>query len=558
MRTVAVATVTAVVTGVTALLVPAAPAGAVPGTVATATATAAVPVITWGQCRPAVAPLQCARVQVPLDHDRPTGARISLALIRYPATDRAHRIGSLFLNPGGPGGSGVDLVLGAGELFAQQLRGRYDVVGFDPRGIGRSTPLVCLTDPAQVDRVTAPWPFPLTRAQERQQRGYDTRLAAFCAQHGGAIIDHMSTADVARDLDLLRAAVGDPRLNYLGYSYGTQLGSVYANLFPRRVGRVVLDGVLDPVAWTTGTPATARLPFSTRLHSDKGAQATFDQFLARCDRAATDRDAATVCAFGPRSKARFDRLAVRLKASPPDPGSGLPTYQDVIGSALGALYAADAWPALGDFLAAVEKPNAPAVAAARAALTRALGLAGPGTATMPQTVEGFVGVACSDSRNPASYAAWPTAGAQADAESGYFGRLWTWASSPCQPWPGQGDDRYLGPWTAPTANPVLVVGNRFDPATRYQGAVTVSRLLPRSRLLTYEGWGHTAYLSAGSSCTDAAVTAYLLRGTLPAVGTSCPVEVDPFRQVPSAARVGRSAAAVSPALPVAVRRALGG
>ena len=542
------------------------PAGAAPATGPAAAAAPAVapaaPTIRWADCVPAAPPLQCGRVNLPLDHGNPTGAKISLALARFPASNQANRIGSLFINPGGPGGSGVDFALGAGALLSRQLNGRYDIVGFDPRGIAASTPLVCFDSFDQVSAVLAPWAFPTTRSEEARQKVFDRRLAAACTRKAGAIIDHMSTADVARDLDLLRASVGDASLNYLGFSYGTQLGTVYANLFPQRVGRMVIDGVLDPIAWTTGTPATANQPFSTRLHSDKGAQATLGQFWTLCDRAARDTRPKTACSFGPRAKARFDALATRLRTAPVTLPDGFRVgYSDLIGITLGSMYSASSWPFLADFLVEVENGTPARVAVARARLAASLGVTGPAAAArFPQTLEGFVGVACSDSQNPADYGAWPRAGAAADAESGYFGRIWTWATSACQPWPGQGSDRYLGPWTARTANPVLVVGNLYDPATRYQGAKIVSKLLPNSRLLTYAGWGHTAYLSAGSTCSDAAISVYLLRGTLPAEGKVCPTEFDPFTVQSGPAARAAAAAAARPVvgLPAAVRRALGG
>jgi pimeloyl-ACP methyl ester carboxylesterase len=551
--------------GVSALTALAVAAPARAGSAAAPTAaSAAVAPVAWHGCADPGPGLQCATVRVPLDYDRPTGATIALALVRHPATAPAARwLGSLFIDPGGPGGSGTDFVRQAADILDVALKGRYDLIGLDPRGIALSTPLVCLNSTAQLDRLVAPWPFPVTAFEQSAQRGYDARLAAACAQRGGAIIDHMSTADVARDLDRLRAAVGDPTLNYLGYSYGTQIGTVYANLFPERVGRVVLDGVLDPIAWTTGTLATAAQPFSTRLHSDKGAQVTLEQFFVGCDRAVRDSDASTVCEFGPPARSRFAALAARLRAHPLTLSSGRTlTYADLVATTLAALYSAQSWPFLSEFLASAESGTPAEVAAARAALARSLGVTDPALGAVPQTVEALGGVACSDGDNPSSYGAWPREAARADAESGYFGALWTWVSSPCQAWPGQAADRYLGPWTARTANPVLVVGNRYDPATRYQGAVTVSRLLPNSRLLTYEGWGHTAYLGAGSSCTDAAVSGYLLTGALPAVGTRCPVEFDPFRSGPPAARAGQAAAlravTVPRDLPAAVRRALAG
>jgi pimeloyl-ACP methyl ester carboxylesterase len=515
-----------------------------------------VPTIAWTPCVPGEA-LQCASVRVPLDHDRPTGPQITLAVARLPALDPAHRLGSVFVNPGGPGGSGVDMVAGVALSLSVALRGRFDIVGFDPRGIARSTPLVCFTDDAELDLALAPWPYPLGAAQERRQERYDRQLAESCSTHASSIIDHMSTADVARDLDLLRAGVGDSSLTYLGYSYGTQIGTTYANLFPHRVRAMVLDGVLDPIAWTTGTPAN-RAPFSYRLHSDLGARASLQQFFARCDRAAGDADATTTCPFGPHAGPRFAAIDLTLRLRPPDLGGGFSfTEPELIAITLGSLYSPFAWPALAELLASLEHPEQPArITSARHAVATALGVAA--APPFPQTAEGFPGVACADSDNPSLYLAWPWTAAAAEAADGYFGRIWTWASSACQPWPGSRADRYAGPWNARTQNPVLVVGNRYDPATRHQGAVVVSRLLPNSRLVTYAGWGHTAFMNAGSRCVDTMVVDYLLTRRVPGVGTVCGIEFDPFATgAPGVRARGATAPVRSPVgLPPAVVRAL--
>jgi pimeloyl-ACP methyl ester carboxylesterase len=205
---------------------------------------------------------QCATAVVPLDYDRPKGKQITLALARLPAANPSRRIGSLFLNPGGPGGSGVDFVLEAGPfLYSDEVRARFDLVGFDPRGIMRSSPLRCYEtfDEAIADL----WPisFPVTRAEERLWVRSDRAIARACAERGGPILDHMSTANVARDMDLLRRAVGDRKLTYAGYSYGSYLGATYANLFPGKVRALVVDGVLDR---SPGPPAAATRPAPCR------------------------------------------------------------------------------------------------------------------------------------------------------------------------------------------------------------------------------------------------------------------------------------------------------
>ena len=263
-------------------------AGATPTQSGSGTGGAAVPKLDWGSCASqgeGLEAFQCTTAVVPLDYDRPKGRQITLALARLPASDPSRRIGSLFLNPGGPGGSGVDFLFGAGPfLYSDEVRARFDLVGFDPRGVIRSTPLRCFDSLEEAEAGLAPIAFPYTREEERVWIRADRTLARACAERGGPILDHMSTANVARDLDLLRRAVGDAKLTYAGYSYGSYLGTTYANLFPGKVRALVVDGVLDPVAWATGRGDQARtLPFSTRLRSAKGAYQTLQEFLRLCD-----------------------------------------------------------------------------------------------------------------------------------------------------------------------------------------------------------------------------------------------------------------------------------
>jgi len=260
--------------------------------------------VAWSKCFAQLGPFECGTVQVPLDYNRPSGgATISLALVRLPAADQAHRIGSLFVNPGGPGGSGVDEVLDAGSaLFTgpgDEVRARFDIVGFDPRGIARSTALRCFGNPRQWGGAFTPFAFPSTPEEEQIWIAADLFLDGNCARRGGSIADHMSTANVARDLDVLRRAVGDEKLSYYGVSYGSYLGVTYANLFPNRVRALVVDGVLDPIEWATGVGNEgSTVPFSTRLKSDVGAHATLQEFFRLCDAGGP------ACAFGPNSAAR--------------------------------------------------------------------------------------------------------------------------------------------------------------------------------------------------------------------------------------------------------------
>ena len=498
--------------------------------------------IEWSPCHLNTGfPFECARVRVPLDYSNLQAGTISLALVRLPASDQTRRIGSLFVNPGGPGGSGVDVVLDAGpHLYGGAIQSRFDIVGFDPRGIARSTALRCFDSPDQWEPYFTRFGFPLTPKQERRFRQADLFLAGACAAHGNAIMDHMATADVARDLDRLRVAVGDDRLTYMGVSYGSFLGVTYANMFPNHVRAVIVDGVLDPVAWTTGVDGERHtVPFSTRLRSDMGAQATLDEFFRLCDAGGSN------CAFAPHSADRFEQLADRLRKGAVtivDP-NGHETrfiYQDLILNTLFAMYDSFVWPDLAQFLAYLEAQASPRrLGASLGALHQAEGLASVASGNSYRNfLEGFPGVACSDSENPTSYDAWSAQGAISDQRFGYFGRAWTWVSSICAQWPGFDRQRYMGPFDRRTANPVLVIGNLFDPATRYQGAQIVHRLMPRSALLTVRGWGHTSVFT--SSCVDRLSVRYLIRRMTPDPGTICRQDTVPF-QPASAASAAASA-----------------
>jgi pimeloyl-ACP methyl ester carboxylesterase len=485
--------------------------------------------ISWSKCYAQMGPFECGTVQVPLDYDQPNGPAISIALVRLKATDPSQRIGSLFLNPGGPGGSGVDFVVFAAQfLYSPEIRARFDIVGFDPRGIGRSTAMRCFGNEKQWAPFFTPFAFPMTPEEEQIWIAADRYLTDACDKRGGKIENHMSTANVARDLDFLRSAVGDAKLTYAGYSYGSYLGVTYANLFPNNVRALIVDGVLDPIAWSTGRGNEAEsLPFSTRLHSDVGAQATLDEFFRLCDAGGVN------CAFSGDAAGRFAALADRLRAEPleltfPDGSQLFFDYSALIGSSLGAMYDSFSWPGFAQFLADIESFTNQAQLAeqAKSFMARPAYITKRGFPNYPNLVEGFPSVACSDSDNPDSYDAWSAAGAEADAANGYFGRIWTWISSPCAEWPNADSDRYMGPFDNNTANPVLVIGNLFDPATPYHGAQVVADLLPNSALLTVHGWAHTSLLL--SHCVDAAVDAYLIDITTPAPGTVCEQDVVPF------------------------------
>ena len=483
--------------------------------------------VAWSKCYAQFGPFECGTVQVPLDYSQPNGATISIALVRLPASDPVHRIGSLFLNPGGPGGSGMDMVLNVGQfLYSDEVRARFDMVGFDPRGTNRSTALRCFGTPKQWGPYFTPFAYPTTPAEEQVVIAANQYLDNACAQRGFRLSEHMATADVARDMDRLRQAVGDAKLNYAGVSYGSFLGVTYANLFPGNIRAMIVDGVLDPIDWTTGYGSNgATVPFSTRLGSSVSAEATLQEFFRLCDTGSN-------CAFAPNSAARFEALGAKLKQQPvqvvlPDGSTIYLDYSILIGITLNALYYSPVWEDFARLLASLEDQVDTATLGTRLQPFLAVPayITKRGIPRYYNMVESFPAIACADSDNPHSYSAWSAAGATADASS-HFGRIWTWASSICAKWPFTDSNRYTGPFNASTPEPVLVVGNEFDPATPYQGAVTVSHLLGKAGLLTLHAWGHTSLFL--SSCADSVASTYLLHIALPAPGTVCEQDHIPF------------------------------
>ena len=261
--------------------------------------------IAWGVCDPPGPDLQCARIRVPLDWDRPNGRTISLALIRHLASKPEERIGTMFANPGGPGDTGVGLVQGDPDGLDALGDGRFDVLSWDPRGTHASTRVKCFTSQRSESRFWAGVSIPTTKAESE---GYKRTAAAYarrCGEVSGWLLPHISTADTVRDLEHLRVLMGEEKLTYLGLSYGTYLGQTYANMFRDRIRAMMLNGIVDPVEYSKGSEA--RLAATVRP-----SDAVFDQFLALCDSAGPER-----CALaGGRHTAaeRFDRLSSAAKA----------------------------------------------------------------------------------------------------------------------------------------------------------------------------------------------------------------------------------------------------
>jgi pimeloyl-ACP methyl ester carboxylesterase len=487
---------------------------------------------------------QCATVKVPLDYDRPKGATTSLALLRVKARNQDAKIGSLFVNPGGPGGSATVTALLSPLFLSESLLDRFDIVGMDPRGIGFSTNVKCFSSTYKqtVAMKGMQVLFPYGKKQEAAYVTSAKALGKACSTTGKTLAGAMSTAEVARDMDVMRRAVGDKKLTYLGFSYGSALGQYYANMFPDRFRALAVDGVINPVNWV-GTSRTQNTIQDDRMRSADGASKALKELLKRCGLAgpdycelAADGDPAT----------RFAAVADKLKTDPivlPDffgLGTMKITYADFIGVILSALYSPTAGSDVDMITSGIgmllEDPSlieGPELAATKAVLAKRFGRnrVAPGR-DFPYTnaADAYSGVMCTDGRHPKDASRWPAAAARADKRAPYFGRAWAWASAQCarNTWTVRDEDAYQGPFTRRTAATVLIVGSTWDPATNYVEAVTSAKLLPNSRLLTSKNWGHTAY--GTSACATGVIDKYLLRGTLPAKGKVCTGDEQPFTQ----------------------------
>jgi pimeloyl-ACP methyl ester carboxylesterase len=491
--------------------------------------------LAWADCGGG---MQCATVPVPLDYAHPDGPTISIALIRFPASDQAHRIGSLFVNPGGPGGSGVQTVRGIGPALNQIFGGRFDIVGFDPRGVGASTSVRCFTGAQEQALFYANEAvFPVGPAAERR---YNVKLGVFtgrCGARSGALLPYLTTVFAARDLDRLRAAVGDDALTYLGFSYGTVLGATYANLFPARVRALVLDGVTDPVAYTHNL-------FDWTAGSLRDTEQVLAGFARTC--AAAGPQGCALAGHGD-VRGRIDALLARLRRTPvpapnaPVPGLlDYPTAQTLIFS---ALYSTPLWPLLASGLAAAEQGDGSVLLRLVAAQA---GDPDPTTTDYDNLRDAQAGILCTDSPAPRDPGRWPAFVRRLERISPTAAASVGWlVGLPCATWPAQAASRYTGPWNARTSHPVLLVGVTHDPITPLASARKLARLMgPSAVLLTHDGYGHSSF-GQQSACTLTAEARYLVQGVLPAPGTVCAADAPPF--------TAASARTAGPRLPYPVR-----
>ncbi|GAA2844530.1 alpha/beta hydrolase [Crossiella cryophila] len=504
-RPVAIAAVLALVVvaspAATAAPATAAPAPEAPGGVAGV----AVPSLNWQDCGTGDG-FQCATVQVPLDYRDLSAGTLSLALARRPASKPEQRIGSLLVNPGGPGGSGVGFARGVVEELPAAVAERFDLVGFDPRGVGLSSALACL-DPEQTRAAFARMTAARRPGDFERGQAFAAEFHAGCQARSGALLPYVGTEYVARDIDVLRAALGDAKLNYYGVSFGTYIGTVYANLFPKNFRVLALDGGYDPESY-------ANDPYRYDLGQFRATEAAFNRFLDWCAKT-PDK-----CKFGNGNPGQaFDKLVADLDRDPVKDAEGKVTANGA-SLAYRIIFAVNggspSWPTLGTQLAEAQ--------------TRTGRLLRP-IAANAAFFAANTAVECADRVYPKSTLQLRARLAIAAAVAPRLGPVAAYGTpgydhshaAVCQQWPAKQASRYAGPWSAKGSDPILVIGTTGDPDTPYQDSVVLSRTLRNARLLTFVGEGHSGM--SNSACARQATADYLVSKKLPARGARC--EDDP-------------------------------
>ena len=449
---------------------------------------------------------QCAELVVPFDYAKPGGPRFTLPVVKLSAADPAHRVGALVINPGGPGGSGVQYALGARLEFPAAVLARFDIVGFDPRGVGASQPALNCENGPQLDTFFATDDEPSDPAQLARVVAASKQFAAQCERNSAALLPYVGTPNAARDMDVLRAALGESRLTYLGKSYGTYLGAWYAQLFPHRVRALVLDGSVDPA--TSSLDAT--------IAQAQGFQGAFGSFAAWCL-------AAPGCPLGGSAggsvagaEAKVEALITRANSAPL--ASRLDDGQVADGAMLlygvaGALYSRSSWPILKAALASAFTGDGTGLVE----LANQLYGRNP-NGTYSTLANAVTAIDCLDRPWPRSLAPWQSAASTAEKAAPMFGAAIVWGSLTCAYWPiasyPQSRIKAAG------APPILVVGTLRDPATPYRWAQAMAADLASGVLLGWNGDGHTAY-GEGSACVDTIVNDDLIDLAVPRSGTVC-------------------------------------
>ncbi|MGZ8738755.1 MAG: alpha/beta hydrolase [Nocardioides sp.] len=454
--------------------------------------------LTWEECR---GPFYCATVTVPLDYAEPDGETIDLALLKAPASDPDRRIGSLLVNPGGPGAPGTEYAAQSDLVFRDPLLQQFDIVGFDPRGTGSSSPVDCLTD-EELDAYIAGDPDPDTAEERRATVGLVQAFGAGCAELSGDLAAHVSTIEAARDMDVIRATLGEAKLTYFGASYGTKLGATYAELFSEQVGRFVLDGAVD-----LSIPSR-----QLSLEQAEGFETALRAYVENCI------ETTESCFLGEDVDAGVARIAEFIEDVD---AQALPTSGDrslEVGNAfygiVAPLYNRDYWFVLSAALQA--------------------GFDGDGTALLElsdlyssrgadgyddNSAEAIYAINCLDDPYAITPDEVPSAIPEFEQVSPTFGEVFAWGLIGCSGVQVESSEKPLT-LDGSGAAPIVVIGTTRDPATPYRWAESLAEQLESGVLVSRDGDGHTGY-NAGNECVDEAVEAYLVAGTVPDDGLSC-------------------------------------
>ena len=448
----------------------------------------------------------CAKIKVPLDYDNPGGETIEIAVKKRAANDDS--VGSLFINPGGPGGSGIELVENVGSYFSKNLLGSYDVVGFDPRGVGASTPIDCLTD-AELDAERAGANDPATPSAtatiERAQK-----MNASCESKTGTpgLLDHIDTISAARDLDILRAVDGQQTLTYLGFSYGTYLGATYAELFPANTGRLVLDGAVDPSLSAE----------DMSLGQAKGFEASLRAYVESCQSSKLGCPLSGDVDSGVSQVREF--LESTKTAPLPTSDSQRPlTYDLALYGVLGSMYQTQLWSSLNLALSKAMGDLGDPDGSLLLAIADTVSHRESDGSYYGNTAEALMPVNCLDYPVQGDNASWEQNATAVKEASPTFSAQLLYPDAYCQGW-GHESSRKREKITASGAAPILVVGTTGDPATPYAWSEALAEQLESGQLLTWKGNGHTAY-GRSNDCVKNAVDTYLLNGTMPDKGLTC-------------------------------------
>lgn len=480
------------------LAAPASPAGAAEGDLALASFYAQQ--ADWKSCPDRSARVQCATIQVPMDYSDPAGRTLDLALLRVPATGTAR--GSLVVNPGGPGAGGLDFAEYVVTVMDPQVRANFDIVGFDPRGVGESAPVTCLTG-KQTTRWYRTDPTPDNAKERRTLWRRAGAISDGCVKNDPQLARFVGTEETVRDMDVIRRAVGDDALNWFGFSYGTTLGAAYAQQFPDRVGRMVLDGGVDP-----------------RLNAMQVSKDQSDGFQQAMQRFAADCSKRSGCvADSPAGVlSNINALLRRLdRRSMPTDGSRRLVQGEAITALFFSMYSTDLWSTLRTGLRQANNNDGTTLQLLAQLANDQIGPNRYGS----NIASAFYAIGCWD------YPATPgVAGLRSSARAWSEGakvpemaRAMSWGNAPCSNWFGHSSASPQAV-SSSTDSPILVIGTTFDPATPYAWSQALVEQLPTSRLLTHRGDGHTAY-GGTNECVDSITEEFLLTGTLPDVGTTC-------------------------------------